>query len=557
MLESIHIENIALIKSLDISFSDSFCAFTGETGAGKSIIIDSIGVICGMRVSKELIRNGESCALVEAIFTLDSQASEKCAAVGVFPDEDGCLYISRKVCADGKSTAKINFKSVPVSLLREISPFLINIHGQHDNQELLVREKHRGIIDRYAENSKELAEYRKAFDEYCALKHEYDGIVRDEGEISRKTEILQFQINDISSLKLKPGEEQKLLDEKRRISNIEKISRNAGIVYESLYSSGVSSSAFDSISRAIDALNALAKVTDGMDTFIDRLSEIKSEVCDIAETVIDLSDGSVSDPTAALDRIEQRLDSISRAKRKYGETEEKILEYLQKLQNELSELQNSAKRSEELLARMRTVGASLKEKSKILTESRIAAGAELERLIEKELEYLEMSKVKFKVDINSKAFSKDGADDIEFFVRTNSGQDFSPLCKTASGGELSRLMLAIKSVIAKKDGVGTLIFDEVDTGISGKTSRKIGVKLLEISKYAQVLCVTHSAQIASLAKTHFLVSKQDDGQNTFTSVTALDKDKRVEETARIIAGINVTDLSRKAALELINNTQEL
>ncbi len=557
MLNSIHIENIALIKSLDIEFCDSFCAFTGETGAGKSIIIDSIGVICGNRTSKELIRGGESSAKVEAMFTnLNESCLKKCEELEITPDEDGCLYISRTISADGKSSAKINFKTVPVSVLRELSPALINIHGQHDNQDLLVRDKHKEILDRCAENAEIIADYRKTFDEYVDLKREYDAINRDENQINRRIEVLQFQINDISSLKLKVGEEEKLLQRKKHLANIEKISRNANIVYDSLYGSEASSSACDGVERAISALNALARVTDGMDAYIDRLTEIKSELNDIAERILDLSDESVADPTSALDAAEQRLDDINRAKRKYGADEEEILQYLDKCKKELYELENSGKRSEELICRMRVVGAALKEKAALVTKSRTDAGQKLQELIEKELLYLEMSKVKFKVQITQKPFSKDGADDIEFFVRTNSGQDFSPLCKTASGGELSRLMLAIKSVIAQKDGVGTLIFDEVDTGISGKTSRRIGVKLKGISEYAQVLCVTHSAQIASLANTHFLVSKADDGQNTFTSIKALTGNERIDETARIIAGLNITESARNAALELITNVSE-
>ncbi len=557
MLNSIHIENIALIKSLDIEFSDSFCAFTGETGAGKSIIIDSIGVILGNRTSKELIRNGESMAKVEAMFTNLNQSSlKKCAELEIYPDEDGCLYISRTINADGKSTAKINFKAVPVSLLRELSPALINIHGQHDNQELLVRDKHKEILDRYAENAEIIADYRKTFDEYIDLKREYDAINRDENEINRRIEVLQFQINDISSLKLKIGEEEKLTQQKKHLANIEKISRNANIVYDSLYGSDSASGACDGVERAISALNALARVTDGMDSYIDKLTDIKSELYDIAEHIIALSDQSVSNPAIALDATEQRLDDINKAKRKYGADEQEILDYLDKAKKELCELEGSEKRSQELLLRMRVVGCTLKEKAQTITTSRTDSAKKLQELIEKELEYLEMSKVKFQVRITQKPFSKDGADDIEFFVRTNSGQDFSPLCKTASGGELSRIMLAIKSVIAQKDGVGTLIFDEVDTGISGKTSRRIGVSLKGISEYAQVLCVTHSAQIASLANTHFLVSKSDDGKNTFTSVKALTGQERIDETARIIAGINITESAKRAATELITNVKE-
>jgi len=557
MLESIHIENIALIKSLDITFSDSFCAFTGETGAGKSIIIDSIGALCGARVSRELIRNGETSARVDAVFSsVGTKALAKLSELDLSVVEDGRLYISRTFTADGKNTVKINFRTFPLAVLRELSTVLINIHGQHDNQELLIKEKHRPILDSFAENSDILENYKKAFEEYCVLKREYDSINKDESENARRIETLQFQINEISALKIKQGDEDKLIEEKKLLSGIEKISKCVNTVYDNLNGSGNGISACECIDRALEALNSLAKVSDIADEYIDRLNAIRSELDDIGETLLDMADTPVSDPTAALDRIEQKLDGIARAKRKYGPAESDVIEYLEKAKSELSELQNSGKRSEELLGRMRISGEKLKKAAKLLTESRQNSAKLLEELIQKELEYLEMSKVVFKVQINTKPFSRDGADDIEFFVRTNSGQDFTPLCKTASGGELSRLMLAIKSVLAKKDGVDTLIFDEVDTGISGKTSRRIGVKLLQTAKYAQVLCVTHSAQIASLAKTHFLVSKFDDGDSTVTSVTALGEEQRIEETARIIAGINITDSAKKAARELIYNTSE-
>ena len=554
MLESIHIENIALIKNIDISFSPSFSAFTGETGAGKSIIIDSIGVICGNRVSKELIRTGESSAVVEAIFDNISERSlRKCAELGVSPDEDGYIYVSRTVSADGKGVVRINSKQVPLSLLREVSPFLINIHGQHDNQELLIKEKHRGILDRYSENSSLLDEYRTAFEKYCSLKRELDSVNTDETEKARRIEMLKFQINDIASLKLKPGEEDKLLAEKKKLTNIEKISRNASVVYDMLYGDGSGISACDGIDHAIEALNQLAKVADGMDEFIDRLSGMRSDIMDIAETVHDMAGETTADPAVLLDRLEQRLDDIGKAKRKYGSSEEEILEFLEKAKSELSEVEQSGHRTKELKILLVKSAEELKNTAKKLTDCRRKCADEMTEQIESELEYLEMSKVKFMVSIKEKPFSRDGADDIEFFVRTNSGQDFLPLCKTASGGELSRIMLAIKSVIAKKDSVDTLIFDEVDTGISGKTSRRIGIKLSQIARFSQVLCVTHSAQIASLASTHFLVSKSDDGDSTYTAVKALGKDERIEETARIIAGIDITDSARDAARELIED----
>ncbi len=552
MLKSIHIENIALIKKLDIEFTGQFCAFTGQTGAGKSIIIDSIGLISGARTSKELIRSGEHTALVEAIFCdISEQCLKKCENVGVSTDEDGLIYITRTLSIDGKSNVKINSKPVPLSLLREISPFLINIHGQHDNQELLVRDSHRAVLDRYAENTPLLNEYRTAFDEYCALKREYDNSKIDDTQKLRQIEMLSFQIKDISSLKLKDGEEEKLISEKKRLTNIEKISRSSKEVYESLYGAGSGFSACDSIDKAIDAITSLSRVTDGMDEHIEKLTLFRSEILDIAETISDLGSISDEDPTATLDKIEQRLDDIARAKRKYGSDIAEILEYYDKARKELEILENADKQAEMLLSKLKVSAEKVKTASKKLSDSRKAAAEILKKRVEEEFDYLEMSKTKFMTKFFDKPFSKDGSDDVEFFIQTNAGEDFSPLCKTASGGELSRIMLAIKNVIAQKDGIDTLIFDEVDTGISGKTSRRIGVKLKEISKYSQVLCVTHSAQIASLSHTHFLVSKHEEEGRTETTVKPLSADERIEETARILAGINITDSARNAARELI------
>ena len=551
MLESIHIENIALIRKLDISLAEGFSAFTGETGAGKSIIIDSIGALCGNRVSKELIRAGEEYALVEGIFSgLSEETVSRMDELGIEPDEDGLLYISRRLSADGKSVCRINAKQVPSSLLKELSAFLVNIHGQHDNQDLLRREKHLSILDKYATCEKELNAYGDAYSEYKALKKEYDSISDDDAEKQRTIEMLEFQIDEIASLKLKPDEEDELTSEKKRLSNIEKISENALTAYGALF--GDNLSAVENIDKALGCITNLAKMTDEADEYLDRLEKARSEIYDIAESVRDMAGDSEENPSARLDRIEKRLYDIYKLKRKYGPDVPSILEYLENARKRLSDIELSDIRAAELEEKIKVSGEKLKTAAKALTAVRTKAAAKLKTEIERELEFLEMGKVKFSADIKPKDFSYDGADDMEFMVQSNTGLPFSPLSKTASGGELSRLMLAIKSVIAKKDGIETVIFDEVDTGISGKTSRRIGIKLLETSKSSQVMCVTHSAQIASLADSHFLVSKSEKDGTTYTSVSLLDDDERINETARIISGINVTENARNAASELIN-----
>ena len=551
MLQSIHIENIALIQKLDIDLSGGFSAFTGETGAGKSIIIDSIGALAGARVSKELIRSGEESALVEGVFCdLSAESVSRCDELGFSPDEDGYLYISRKIAADGKSVCRVNSRQVPSSVLRELSAFLINIHGQHDNQDLLKAEKHLSILDKYADCEKELNDYKAKYSEYKALKKEYDSISNDDAEKQRTIEMLQFQIEEISSLKLKKDEEDELTAEKKRLSNIEKISENALTAYGALF--GDNLSATENIDKALGCVNNLAKMTDEADELLERLEKARSEIYDVAESIRDLAGDSEENPSVRLDRIEKRLYDIYKLKRKYGPDVPSILEYLEKAKSRLSDLELSDIRAGELEAKLKIVKAELESSAEILTKARQNAAEKLKREIEKELEFLEMGKVKFSADIKNKDYAPDGKDDMEFLVQTNAGLPFSPLAKTASGGELSRIMLAIKSVTAKKDGVETIIFDEVDTGISGKTSRRIGIKLLETSKSSQVMCVTHSAQIASLADSHFLVSKSEKEDTTYTSIVLLDDETRVDETARIISGINITDSARSAAEELIN-----
>lgn len=554
MLESIHIENIALIKKLDINFSEGFSAFTGETGAGKSIIIDSIGVICGNRASKELIRSGEDYALAEAIFTdMSSETVARSADLGIYPDEDGCLYISRRISADGKNVCRVNSRLVPLSLLKELSAFLINIHGQHDNQDLLKREKHLQILDSYADISDIFAKYSAAYAEYKRLKNEYDSISTDESEKMRTAEMLRFQIEEISSLKLKTDEEDELLSEKKRLSNIEKITENAMTAYGVLAANNLS--ALENIDRAISCTSALAKMTDDAEEYLERLERARSEIYDVAEIIRDIAGDAEENPSSRLDRIEKRLYDIYKLKRKYGPDIPSILSYLEKAKKQLSDIELADMRSAELEKLLAKSKEKLALAAKKLTSARKKAADSLKNEIEKEFAFLEMDKVKFSAEINAKEFSADGADDMEFLVRTNPGLPFSPLAKTASGGELSRIMLAIKSVIAKKDGTETVIYDEVDTGISGKTSRRIGIKLLQTSQHSQVMCVTHSAQIASLAHSHYLVSKSVSGGITETSVRMLNSEERIDETARIISGMNITENARAAAKELINDSK--
>ncbi len=552
MLSSVHIENIALITSLDIEFSKGFSVFTGETGAGKSIIIDSIGFALGNRADRDIIRSGETSATVEAMFCeLSAETVSKCSEFGIEPDDEGCIFIRRVINTDGKGSVRINGRQVPISLLREISGYLVNIHGQHHNGELLNPDKHLGILDAYGENDDQLSDYLSVYREYVELKKKLSSLEIDEKEKKRRIDILKYQVAEIKKAKLKPGEEDDLLLERNKIRNLEKISKNVTSAYGLLYDD--SGSVTERIGKAINAIRAVESIIPNSAEYLEQLEDFKYRIIDIAELLYENIDCLDDDPDSALDRIETRLDAISKLKMKYGSDVTEILDYLAKCESELSEIELSDVISEEVKAKLRELTPVLEAKAKALTDKRFECGKRLSEAVMSELKFLDMNGVKFSVRIESGEFSPSGADKVEFLVSTNAGEPFKSLSKTASGGELARLMLAIKCVIAEKDSVETMIFDEVDTGVSGKTSRKLGLKLLQIAENREVLCVTHSAQIASLGDSHFYVSKAEKDGRTTTSIASLSGDTRTDEVARIISGIGVTDSAREAAKELIEN----
>lgn len=553
MLSSIHIENIALIENLDLELGHGFSVLTGETGAGKSIIIDAIGLILGARGESELVRNGAENAVVEALFTdISDSTARKLAENGVYPDEDGCLFIRRTLNSAGRSTAKIGTRSVPVSLLRDISGYLVNVHGQHHNSELLDRESYLAIIDSYGDCTKERTEYEKVYEDYMKVKRELSSINVDTKEKARRAEMLNFQIKDIKSAKLVPNEETELLDERRRLRNYEKIALGASTVYSKLY--GESGSAAECMDKALSALKSISSVLPEVAELYDKLYDYRYEIEDIAERVKDAAGDITDDPEKALDEVEERLEIISKLKKKYGSSIDEVLEYLKQCEGELDALETSEERAEELTKELDRLEKMLSEAASCLSRVRRDAAKRLSESICDELKYLDMAGVKFSIEFADCEYKQDGADSVEFIVSTNPGEPGKPVHKIASGGELARIMLAIKSVISGKDSVGTMIYDEVDTGVSGKTSRKIGERLLSSSAGKQVLCVTHSAQIASLADTHYLVSKKTENGRTRTSIYPLSGEERIEETARILAGINITDAARNSARELIDRS---
>ena len=561
MLLSLHIENVAVIKSVDIDFSTGFMAMTGETGAGKSIILDSIGLLLGNKADRELIRHGESQASVSGVFTdLGENALADLSDAGISADDDGCVHILRAVSADGKSSIKVNGRSVSLTVLRSITRSLISIHGQSDTGALLDPARHLELVDTYAANEALLGEYRVIYTELEGVRGEIENISKKESERERLKEILAYQIADIDALDLHDGEEEELVDHKVKIKNSEKITKNCEFVYKALKGSDKGSVAF-LLSRSVTALGQLASMIPDLEGCSDELSEMMYRIDDIAETVRDQLDTLDGDPEEKLNEIESRLDKISKLKRKYGLTVKDILEFRDRAKNELDTLENS----EQLLAELEKKENELYKKALVLAddlhEIRVKAAGELEIKVKETLEFLDMPKVVFFASIKEdfrdgrKLLNRNGSDSLEFFISANRGADAQSLSKVASGGELARVMLALKSVIADKDGIATMIFDEIDSGVSGKTARKIGIKMRDLSKNAQVFCVTHSAQIASLADVHLLISKSDVTGVTETSVTPLDYDGRVSELSRILGGINVTASQREAAIDMLRENE--
>lgn len=558
MLSSLHIENIAVLKSVDVDLSSGFSVFTGETGAGKSMIIDSISFLLGNRADREMIRQGEERALVSAVFEdLNAAARAALSGAGVDPDEDGRLMIQRTLSADGKSAVKINGRSATLAVLRLLAPALINIHGQSETQTLTDPACHAAILDSFAHADDARAAYAVSYRDLCDVRRRIREIACDESERLRTVEMLKYQLADIDALSLKPGEYEKLEEKRGRLKNAERISRGTSFAYRALKGSEKGSVSYI-LSRSIQSLRQLDDVIPETGQLAARLEECMWQVDDIAERVNDLSGEDEGDPTELLNRVEDRLDKISRLFRKYGASVEEILAFRQKTAARLAELESADERMKELNKEESACVARAGEAAARLHEIRAAWAGKLTDEIGRSLAFLDMPRVRFDVCVERRVengepvFAADGYDRVEFLIATNPGEVPGPLGRIASGGELSRIMLALKSVIADRDGIATVIYDEIDTGVSGKTARKIGFKLKEGAAHTQVLSVTHSAQIASLADAHYLIEKKEENGRAATTVRLLDRDGRVDEIARILGGLSVTDAQRRAALDMLD-----
>lgn len=554
MLQSLHVENIAIIKSLDIDFENGFSVLSGETGAGKSIIIDSVNILLGNRVSRELIRTGEEKALVSAVFSdLGEEACRLLEEYGF--DADDSIMLQRTLTKDGKSVVKLNGRTVTQTIQRDVCRLLVNIHGQNENQRLMSKSAQLNILDAFAENKELLSKYSEAYKQLTEAKARLDELNSNQAEKMRMRDIYAFQLEEINSVRLKAGEEDGLESERIRLGSIEKISEKVSLVYRALYA-GEKGSAVYLLERSAAALDKISDVLPEVKALSQRLNDCKYEIEDIALTVREYA-ADAENPTEQLNKIESRLDAINKLKRKYGNTVEEILEFRDKTAGLLDEIDNCDDIKEDISNEIKRIGKIAVSLAEEIHERRVSAAKKITTGVMENLAFLDMPKVKFTIAVNGGTKLRgDGCDEVDFLIATNSGEPLMQLEKIASGGELSRIMLALKCVLSDKDGVGTVIYDEVDAGISGKTSRKVGIKLKEISKFMQIISVTHSAQIASLADNHYLISKNDVGGRTESGVVLLDDDGRVSEIARILGGINVTESQMTAAKEMIEEGRE-
>ncbi len=553
MLRELHIENIAVIERAEISLGEGFTVLTGETGAGKSIIIDSINMVLGERVTRELVRSGAPAACVTALFSgIGEGTSRGLLEFGISPDEDGCVLISRELTADGKGTCRIGGRPVTAAVLREAGKLLVNIHGQHDNQALLLPEKHIGFLDEYARLSDELSQYREVYRQAGEVKRELSSLEMDEREKARRMELLRYQIDELSRAKLQSGEEEELTARRSLLKNASKLTEAVNEAYEALYSEDGFSAA-EGISVASGSLKPVLGYSPELSRAADRLMEAESALEDAIEELRDFRDTLEYDP-GEQDEIERRLDQLYRLKRKYGPTVEDMLTYLSETEEELSRIEFSDRRTLELQALQKALMGKLAVLADGLHRRREAAAKELEREIMEQLSFLDMSGVLFAVSLTDGEYDRNGRDRAEFLIATNRGEPPRPLVKIASGGELSRIMLALKAVLTGELDAGTLIFDEIDTGVSGRAAQKIGLKLRELAAKRQTLCVTHLPQIAALANRHLLIKKSSDDSRTFTTVEPLDGDGRVWEVARLLSGEDITDAALDNARDMLEKS---
>ena len=553
MLEHLHIRNVALIKESEISFGDGLNILTGETGAGKSMIIDSLQFALGGRAGKDFLRHGEKQAAVEALFSVQSQAlTEKLAENGIVPEEDGTLLITRTLSEAGKSVCRINGSTVTVGMLKEIAEDMIDIYGQHEHQSLLNPVKHIRLLDRFcgAGFGEAMEEYKNSRQRLKDLEKQLTILIGDESQREQRMDMLLFQKEEIEAAELQEGEEDALLEQKKRLSSMERLIRLTGESVTLLYDGDDRApSACDQLGDALAKLQEAAEYDAALSPLADALADGYAAVEDCARELKREAEEQEADPEE-LERIEERLQLFYKLKRKYGGSIEAVLEFDEKAVQELEFLSNSSEKAAELSAKKAAEEKRLSALAETLTARRRATAEQVEEQIETALHDMEMKHARFHIQIEEKAdWGADGKDKVEFLISANAGEPLKPLAKIASGGEMSRVMLALKTVLVDADEIGTFIFDEIDTGVSGRTARRVGEKMRFLGGKRQLLCITHLPQIAAMADNHFLIEKESDAGETVTRVTALDEEGAVREVARLMNDVTETTLA--AARELL------
>ena len=554
MLKFLHIENIAVIERSDIEFSSGFNVLTGETGAGKSIVIDSINAVLGERTSRELIRAGCDTAEVSAVFgELDNATAAALSDIGVVPDDDGNIVIRRRLSAAGKGLIKLNDRPVTATELKEVGRHLVNIHGQHDNQALLDPERHLDYVDAVADDDPIKGKYYAEFREINKIRKELAAVQTDEDEKRRRVDLLKYSINELESAGIKPGEYDKLRRKLEIARNYQKTAEALARAYSALKGDDELDGAVSLLSGAEKALSSLrdeewAKRASVLSSSASAAEDVSAAIYDFLEN----AEYSDIDP----DEINARLDTLDKLMLKYGGGEWELLKALDKAREELNDIEFSDKKAAELSELLDSSVERLVALGEELTEGRKKAAAAFEKQVCDILSYLNMPDVRFTVQFAKGRYTKRGCDTAEFMISANRGESVKPLSKIASGGELSRVMLAIKSVLLGKDPVGTMIFDEIDTGISGYTAGKVGTQLKRVAENRQVICVTHLAQIAAMGDTHLLIEKKAEGDRTFTSVSPLSYEDRINEIARIMSGAQMTENLYNSAKELLDRSKQ-
>ena len=548
MLSLLHIENIAVIECADISFNKGFNILTGETGAGKSIVIDAISAILGERAYRDMIRTGSNKASVSAVFT-------NVPDFGWFEDSgvpyEDEVMIQREVYLDGRNVCRVNGTPVSVSVLRKLGLQLINIHGQHDSASLFDENNHLQFLDAFADHDVLISDYAAKYQVVIDLQTQIDSISMDESEKLRRMETLRYQIEEISKAQLQDGEDDALEKRRKVLQNAEKLSDGISAAVCALYGEDDTDGAASLLAEAERELARLSRYTDAFTALHERIADLMYQVQDAAEEVRDVRD-DLAYSSDELEQIESRLDVIHKLRRKYGASCGDILSYLETAKQELDKIEFSDEHLERLKKQYKQAESSAWEAALLLRKSRWEAAKVLSERLLTELAQLDMPKVQFSCEFTDLQLSANGADSVAFYMSANSGESLKPLSKVASGGELARIMLAMKNVLAEKDQVNTLIFDEVDTGVSGRAAQKVAEKLKSVAAHKQVLCVTHLPQLAALADTHLLISKEERNGRTYTQVIPLDKEGRKYELARIIGGANITETTLKSAEEMLN-----